>query len=308
MENQQPSFPRITLYQYPARFDLPSLDPDCNVIVAYLRFVGVPFVTVFTYNPPTTSLPAICVEENNANLKDTNKNLQYVTGVDEIIEYMQTKVKNLDYDLNDEQKAESFSFSRMIKRELKDAWMYHCWLRPNNLQQTSVLYGKGPIPYTLNFPGQNFASVQSSLVSLYRFDLNFSVYKRTSKCYKSLSMKLGDSPYFYGNSPHIVDAFVFGYLALHTWPGFSENELLTRVSKFPNLVFLCSRVLKYFRNVGEQVSLGGPPSAIDDNIEDYEMKEKVEIKFKESKFIRNGVILLTVLCFVGLNLRNYLRK
>eukprot|EP01112_Ceratiomyxa_fruticulosa_P001095 TRINITY_DN1107_c0_g1_i4.p1 TRINITY_DN1107_c0_g1~~TRINITY_DN1107_c0_g1_i4.p1 ORF type:complete len:223 (+),score=18.42 TRINITY_DN1107_c0_g1_i4:190-858(+) len=217
------TYPHVTLYQYPPRFDLPSLDSDCNVIVAYLRFAGIPFDAVFTYNSPTDSLPAICVEDH-ANYKDTNKNLEYITGVDDIIEFLQTKVKNLDYDLNDEQKAETFAFSRMIKRELGDTWMYHCWLRPNNLPQTSLLYGKGPVPHPINFPGRYLISVQSQLVSLYRPDLTFSVYKQALKCYRTLSMKLGDSPYVYGNSPHIIDAFVFGHLALHMWPGFTENE------------------------------------------------------------------------------------
>lgn len=76
--------------------------------------------------------------------------------------------------------------------------------------------------------------------------------EEAEKCLKLLSQKLGDQKYFFGDTPTIFDAYVFGYLALCTIPFPCFNPLKNTINNLPNLPTYLSRIKRsYFPDVQE---------------------------------------------------------
>ncbi|KAJ1878875.1 hypothetical protein LPJ57_003160 [Coemansia sp. RSA 486] len=69
------------------------------------------------------------------------------------------------------------------------------------------------------------------------------VYKHATKCLDLLSKKLGNKQYFFGDSPTMLDAVVYGYLSLIVYLDLPQNTLKDIVTKdYPKLVILCDRI------------------------------------------------------------------
>ena len=60
--------------------------------------------------------------------------------------------------------------------------------------------------------------------------------------YKSLSGKLGEQKYFFGEKPSSLDAIVFGHLAAQMFAPMPEDSLREVYEEFPNLVAFVERM------------------------------------------------------------------
>lgn len=72
------------------------------------------------------------------------------------------------------------------------------------------------------------------------------------KCLTLLSQKLGDQKYFFGESPTIFDAYVYGYLAICTIPFPHLNPLRNSLNNLTNLLDYVTRIKRsYFPDTNE---------------------------------------------------------
>ena len=80
--------------------------------------------------------------------------------------------------------------------------------------------------------------------------LSLQVYSEAEKCLKTLSDRLGESEYFFGNRPSSFDAIVFAYLAPLVKAPFPNSTLSNHVKGIANLSRFVARISqKNFRNV-----------------------------------------------------------
>lgn len=78
----------------------------------------------------------------------------------------------------------------------------------------------------------------------------FQIYNEAEKCLKTLSDRLGESEYFFGNRPSSFDATVFAYLAPLAKAPFPNATLSNHVKGIVNLNRFVGRISqKNFRNV-----------------------------------------------------------
>lgn len=115
------------------------------------------------------------------------------------------------------------------------------WMEDENRKKEIVPLYKRLLSFPAKFylTDQFYSKVQARLSYLKKkgdIDYLSEVYMSAKECYQSLSAKLGDKPYFFGDSPSTLDAVVFGHLAVHYYAVLPNNKLNIILSGFPNLV------------------------------------------------------------------------
>ncbi|XP_053263823.1 metaxin-3 isoform X2 [Podarcis raffonei] len=106
------------------------------------------------------------------------------------------------------------------------------------------------------------------------------IYRDAKECLNLLSNRLGTSPFFFGNMPTTLDAFVFGFLApLYKVP-FPKTQLQDHLKQLPNLCHFCDDILIcYFRS-----NLSGATPAGQDTV-DANLQKLTQLVNKESNLI-----------------------
>ncbi|KAI9358280.1 hypothetical protein DFJ73DRAFT_819369 [Zopfochytrium polystomum] len=236
-----PGPPDLELFSWGPAWSLPSLDPACLSVQAYLNLTGANWVNNACSNAsisPTGELPM---------LRDGTRP---VAGVGAIIKYLKRKGYDLDGHLNPVERAQSQSFVSLIEEKLYDALLYNYWLENENYTKTTrPAYTKGMSWVSRYYlPNQLHGRVKKRLQS-YRAMLDVDarlvneVYLIARDCFKALSAKLGDRKFFFGDLPSSLDAVAFAHLSLHAQPSLSNPRLFSMLAfEFPTLIAYCDRL------------------------------------------------------------------
>lgn len=105
-----------------------------------------------------------------------------------------------------------------------------------------------PFPKKWTIPKQLKNDALEKL-KLFGFDENMYVYQTAIDIYRTLSMKLGDKPFFFGEKPTSFDAVAFAYLASQYYAPFQQSILRYLISQHVNLKEYLARVLKTYYGV-----------------------------------------------------------
>jgi glutathione S-transferase len=175
-----------------------------------------------------------------------------------IINYLKKKGYNIDETagLSKSELAESLAFSALIENNLYDALLYIMWLEnENNAKKTQQqTYNKSLSfieRYFLQGKIQETAKERLKDMELVKVndELVPEVYLNAHDAYASLSTKLGNKKYFFGDKPSTLDAIAYGHLALHCYPNLQNPKLFTMISfEFPNLIQFCQRITTFFKD------------------------------------------------------------
>ncbi|KAF0444830.1 Tom37 C-terminal domain-containing protein [Gigaspora margarita] len=235
----------LYLYVWGSHWGLPSIDPACLSVISYLQLVSDEWKVVECSNPnvsPTGELPV---------LRD---GLNWITGAHNIISHLKKNGLNVDENLNDKQKADSLAFSAYIEECVYDILLFAWYVDSKNfIEVIRPLYVR-----LLSFPMQYFLPTQlrnSAKERLERhgiesigdtgfiIDKDKKMNKIVYESYNVLQKKLGTNEFFFGNQPSSLDAFVYGYLALHIYTELPNSELSTILNtEYPRLSRFCERM------------------------------------------------------------------
>ncbi|VDD75117.1 unnamed protein product [Mesocestoides corti] len=180
-----------------------------------------------------------------------------VTTVHKIIEYLRKEASK--YELSDEELARLDSLVTSLERRITPAFRWLLWADTNVYNSyTSLLY-RSKLPY---FYGlwllrcwrkriiENTEFSQLSLCSKSNSKNRYKeLFEGARRCLTALSYVLGKKPFFFGERPSAIDAYVFGRL----WPllnydrlcrkqNSNIHRLISHVYQCENLFLLCRRV------------------------------------------------------------------
>ncbi|KAI9598868.1 hypothetical protein BDF19DRAFT_431652 [Syncephalis fuscata] len=106
----------LTLYSWAGRWNLPSIDPFCLGIQAFLLFIKADW-SVYNANDPTISpngeLPVLKIGDHKV-----------VSGSENIIQYLQDTDYDLDAELTKKQQADAIAYRAMVDHTLYNAQLY----------------------------------------------------------------------------------------------------------------------------------------------------------------------------------------
>lgn len=222
----------LNLFTWGPRWEFPSFDPFCLATETVLRFAEASFGVNVCYNPrvsPNGELPILADQDQ-----------VFVTTAG-ILKHLKEKGIDLDGNLTAVQRAESLAYSTLVEDRLHDSLLFLWWMEDENTKKMILpLYRKSlSFPWNYILPDQIQKRVKQRLSYLKeKNDVDYinEVYLSAREIYQSLSVKLGEKPFFFGDEPSNLDAIVFGHLAIHYFAPLPNNKLKIVLDAFPNLV------------------------------------------------------------------------
>ncbi|XP_011554316.3 metaxin-1 isoform X1 [Plutella xylostella] len=235
---------------------LASIDVECLKILTYMKFIGVPVRVRECKSPFFTPKGTFPVMRDGSTV---------LTNFEAVVEHLKTLVRenqhyNTDVHLDSKLEAEASAFTQYLREKLYPALQYAWWVDEKNYSElTRPTYAKAlSLPFNFYYPSKFQSSAQEMVDALYGEhadlkDVERTIYSEAEKCLKTLSDRLGESEYFFGNRPSTFDATVFAYLAPLVKAPFPNPTLSNHVKGIANLSRYVARInQKNFRHVTDE--------------------------------------------------------
>lgn len=225
----------ITLYQFPAGFDVPNISPYCLKVESYLRMAGLEYRVRSTFNPrkaPKGKLPYIDLAGDK------------IADSEIIVRALSERLDaDLDARLDAAGRATAVCITRLCDEHLVPLMVYFRWLDDEGWQQVKpAFFGRLPAPLRLFVPGLVQKKLRSNFYNqgLGRHDRD-QLLSFAAEDLQALRDLLGDADFFGGDKPCSADAAAYGVLAnliLSTL----ETPLNRMAREHPVLVSYCERI------------------------------------------------------------------
>ncbi|XP_055632261.1 metaxin-2 [Toxorhynchites rutilus septentrionalis] len=245
----QPWPQKAFLYQpYEEGQILLAENASCLAVRTYLTMLELPFTVEQRANAEfmspggkRTKLPVLRVE-----------NCIYAE-FEHILTFVELKELSLTTHLAQDDKDDMRAHLCLAEQIFTNAEQYVSWIDKEVLVGVTRQRNGSVYPFPLNHI-QNWRKQLNvrRLLSVAEFlDITLEqVIDRVEKLCASLSMKLNDNVYFYGNEPTELDALVFGHLFSIFTMTLPNNVLAVTINKFRNLTQFCKNIEeKYFKKV-----------------------------------------------------------
>ncbi|CAI5734034.1 unnamed protein product [Hyaloperonospora brassicae] len=161
---------------------------------------------------------------------------------EEIIMHLQTFHADIDKDLSDAQRSESYAYRSMVSEKLRRVMLFCRWVDSATYNEVTRPQMKRVIPFPLNLylPKRMHLDTMEKL-RLYGIATKEQAYIIARDCYTALNTKLekSGSPYFFGDKPSALDVAVFG----HVVDVLGNSQLAATVHQHaPLLITMAERV------------------------------------------------------------------
>ncbi|RUS33889.1 Tom37 C-terminal domain-containing protein [Jimgerdemannia flammicorona] len=227
--------------------------------MAYLQLIGASFNVVESNDPnisPTGELPL---------LKDGPA---WIGGANRILVHLAKKGMDGNENLTPEQKAQYFAYASLVEDKLYDCMLFTWYADTTNFVKTiRPTYAKLlPFPTRYIVPSQLRKAAKfrleeygvevtedDAVVSQATEERKFlletwhKMYTVARTGYHSLSIRLGNKKYFFGDKPTTLDCLVFAHLSLHIYKSTPHHRLHTiLVTDYQSLLQHTDRMRKRF--------------------------------------------------------------
>ena len=233
--------PEIVLHQFAPMYGLPNPSPFCIKLETYLRMAGLPYTTAVVKGPPkspTGKAPYVDID----GVRACDSGL--------IISLLESKFGNrVDGRLTLSERAQSLAMQRMMEEHLYWAAVYARWLDPQNeVGVDSYIQGATRLPaWLMPIVGRLIQrGIRKSVhgQGLGRHDAA-TIWRLGIDDVQALGHWLGNRPFGFGETPTVVDAVLFAFIAsiIKTpW----DFPLKTHTLKHRNLVDHSARMLQTY--------------------------------------------------------------
>jgi len=229
----------IYLYQFRPMFNIPNLSPFCLKVETWLKMSELDHEVRYQDDPrkgPLGKFPSI--EDNGTVVPDSTLILSHLTkqyGVD------------LDASLNDEERAVSHAFQRMMEERLYWACVYNRWIDTNWDKTKKAAFGSLPPIIRDIVPAMVQKKIRRDLqghgIGRHKQE---TLYEFACSDIDALAKFLGDKPYFMGENMTTVDAVLYGFLCGIIRSGL-DSPMNDRAQQHQNLLEFETRIgQKYY--------------------------------------------------------------
>uniref|UniRef100_A0A182RQR5 Metaxin n=1 Tax=Anopheles funestus TaxID=62324 RepID=A0A182RQR5_ANOFN len=248
----------MEIFVYRGEWGLPSIDCECNRLLAYLKFSGAKVTVNFNGNPfssPNGMLPYMIA------------NGKKIAGYGRIVEHLSAAgigppMPNKTPNVGDESQHATRINGHMqyVQENLHAYFMYMLWGDPKNVDTTRTVYAKRiPIPFNFYCPRKYVLRTNDITQSLAGFSLEDSIefhdvseFQHNAKtCLNWIATKLEDNRWFVGDQPTEMDAMLYGYLSVLLKLTLPNNVLQNHIRQCPKLMQYVDRITTtYFAKEG----------------------------------------------------------
>eukprot|EP01091_Cochliopodium_minus_P017339 TRINITY_DN6765_c0_g1_i1.p1 TRINITY_DN6765_c0_g1~~TRINITY_DN6765_c0_g1_i1.p1 ORF type:complete len:297 (-),score=78.84 TRINITY_DN6765_c0_g1_i1:50-919(-) len=238
---------KIILHQYKGISNIPSSNPFCMSIHAYLKFLDLEF-EVNDSNQPYMS--------QSGDLPVLQIGNEFYSGRRKIFEKIESlkKDKKSVHKITQKEKSDLVAYASMVERDLNDVLEYNQWVDTDNSESTKNSHAN-LLPFPVNHIVPEIEHHKKTFLFNQRAVKEPQIYDEAEEFYAALSDRLGIRTYFFEEEkPSALDAIIFGHLVVHLYCQINDNKLSQLISKFNNLVVFTENILKRFFNVEPKTS------------------------------------------------------
>lgn len=234
---------------------MPTVDAEGLAALALLRFADLPF----------TVAPGASRNMTNANIlpvvvfnRGAKKSPSMCAGLASLVALMASDMSlpDLNSSLTPFMVAESTAFTSLMQSRFAPARQFELFRDSRNYAVVyhTLLEKERSFPLNLIVPYMRRREINNSL----RNETPSSVYFNSSVALTAISTRLGEGKkFFYGDSPTVLDAVVFGYLASVMYTPLPVSKLRVQIAKFKNLVDFVQRISETYFGGSESVQIDG---------------------------------------------------
>lgn len=219
---------KITLHQFPrCDWGIPNESPFCMKLECVLRMLGLPYDLRTFINPK---------EAPNGKVPYLEINGQIMGDSGQIVRFLQDKYNDpIDKTLTEEEKAESLLVQRTLEEHLYWAIVYSRWFDPIGFKLFSAplieMMGS-VIGHLVIWKVKRAVKKELWYQGLVRHPAK-QMYALCVDDLKAVSQKLGDKAFYFGETPHMVDACLYAHFAAilyQPWPTPLNDYLVTQTA------------------------------------------------------------------------------
>ncbi|KAF9419153.1 hypothetical protein HW555_004238 [Spodoptera exigua] len=205
---QEPWPDNVKLFQpYEVEQILLPDNASCLAVQAFLKMCNLPFEVEMRWNAefmsPSGRVPFI------------KCGAFVVSELEPIVQFAANKGVSLCGKLSTEEKAEMRAYMSLITNVLVNAELYISWVDNETFNAVTKVRNSSVYPWPLGWLQTRAKrnAVIKRLKALHWYDKTIDqVLADVEQCCNSLSQRLGDRDYFFGNSPTPLDALVYGHM------------------------------------------------------------------------------------------------
>lgn len=226
----------IKVYGFGENLGLADPSPFVLKVMTYLKMSGIDFESVASFGnlrkAPKSKLPFI--EDDGEIIADSTL----------IFKYLKSKYgASIDERLSHEQKALAHLIIKSLDENFYWAIVYSRWVRDQSWPETRErFFGAMPFPIKHIAP---MVARKGTITSLQKHGMgkhsDEEIMNIADDTLSSLSTVLGDTDYFWGDSPTSLDATVFAFVAQLALSEMT-NDFTQLMAKYPNLITYCQRI------------------------------------------------------------------
>ncbi|KAF7250203.1 Metaxin-3 [Varanus komodoensis] len=246
---------------------LPSVHAECLVVLAYARFSGAPMkinVIDNSWKAPRGNLPLLILDGT------------VISQPAKILNFLRKRAYNADYELSAKEGADTLAYIALLEEKIYPAMLYTFWVEADNYYNVTKPWFASRIPFPLSWylprkmSGEAFNRILLTkggppLYSL--TEVEAQIYRDAKECLNLLSTRLGTTPFFFGNTPTTLDAFVFGFLAPLYKAPLPKVQLQDHLKLLPNLCRFCDDILNCYFRLNLSVTSPASQDTVDANLQ-----------------------------------------
>jgi len=222
----------VYYHSLPRIWGQPSASPFCTKLETWMKFAKIPHETNYPLHPGAKGKWPY-IELDGETISDSTIIIERLTKEFNI---------TIDSSLSPVEQAISLAYQRSIEEHLYFGLVYIRWCE--NFSIIRSTYFK-TLPWILRYIIPTYFVLPQVKKALYGQGMSrYSRDEITKKCLddlRSISVYLGDKPYFFGKEPRTIDIIIFSFVsALVNVP--IEDPVKEGMKKMDNLVAHCNRI------------------------------------------------------------------
>ncbi|GJQ10090.1 hypothetical protein GpartN1_g1881.t1 [Galdieria partita] len=238
---------QIILYQDSGAWGIPSTCPKCTALQTLLRFADVTYAV-----SPGDASPSMTEQNELPVLRvASDKEDVVVPGLESCVEALSSVGYDAYGGLTPAQIAETKAFSCLILDRLDLVRQYEWYLADNNFNRctSKVRYQSASLPVRYVLTRLERHEIRKRL-NVTPWIQRGQIYQVAKECLEVLSTRLGERrKYFYGDTPRLLDALVFGEIVAQLYAPVPHGRLRQMILEYPNLLKFVENIRQtYFSN------------------------------------------------------------
>lgn len=237
------------LYTGIGGWGIPTVDPEGLSVHALLKFGGIPYSTVASLPSPLEP-PVVVIEKSGT----TGASPDSAIGIPGLVSLFSadSSLPDPNPGLTPFMVSESTAFATLLSARFAPARMYEFFINQANYGDLYHKILSRGVSFPMNLINASLKRREVRAAQSASKKSERELYFDASIALAALATRLGDrNKYFYGDRPSVLDAVVFGQLAVVLFVPLPDARLRPLVASHPNLVQFVSRIKKEYFSDGD---------------------------------------------------------